>query len=120
MESRLLGIDIGTTGIRAAVFEPDGRLRAEATAASTFDAPHPGWAEADAEAWWRLTLSVVSELARKVPLASIGAVGVVGQAPTAVLVDSAGAALAPAILWLDTRASVEARELEVHAYYLGP
>ena len=44
----------------------------------------------------------------------------VGQAPTVVLVDAAGAVVRPAILWLDTRADGEARELGTEAYYLGP
>lgn len=114
----LLGIDIGTTGIRAAVFEPDGTSIADARAALTYESPRPGWAEADAEGWWTATLRVLAELRALLP--NVAAVGVVGQAPTAVLVDANGAPTCPSILWLDTRASAEARELGEHAYYLGP
>src|SRR5262249_44132367 len=53
-------------------------------------------------------------------LEDVAAIGVVGQAPTAALVNDDGAAIGNAILWLDTRASEEARELGTHAYYLGP
>lgn len=120
MTERLLGIDIGTTGVRAAVFDATGELYADANAACAYDAPSPGFAEAHPEAWWRTTLTVLANLGSRVPIADVAAVGVAGQAPTAVLVDADGAPLRSAILWLDTRASQEATELGVHAYYLGP
>jgi xylulokinase len=112
----LLGIDIGTTGVRAALYEPTGKAIAEASLACLYDAPDAGFAEIEPERWWRAIVSVLAEL----PLADVRAIGVVGQAPTAVLVDDAGEAVAPAILWLDTRAAEEARALGVFAYYLGP
>src|SRR5262245_37266440 len=120
MGTRLLGIDIGTTGTRAALFEEDGTLVAEASAARSFDAPEPGWAEANALGFWLSTKTALAELRAKEDLATVACVAVCGQAPTIVLVGDDGAPLAPAILWLDTRADAEARELGVHAYYLGP
>ncbi|HVH47514.1 MAG TPA: FGGY family carbohydrate kinase [Labilithrix sp.] len=120
--ARLLGIDIGTTGVRAAIFDEVGALLADASVPCLFEAPEPGWAEVPAERWWRATQSVLATLAEKstLSLADVTGIGVVGQAPTVVLVDDAGAALGSAVLWLDTRAATEARELDVHAYYLGP
>jgi xylulokinase len=120
--ARLLGIDIGTTGVRAAIFDATGTLLADASVPCSYDSPEPGWAEVRPDRWWRATQSVLSELTRSAvaSLADVTAIGVVGQAPTAVLVDEEGAALGPAILWLDTRATSEARELGVHSYYLGP
>jgi xylulokinase len=112
----LLGIDVGTTGVRAAVFEPDGRLVADASVPCGYDSPRAGFAEADPRKWWD---AVVAALAR-VPCANASAIAVVGQAPTAVLVDASGEPTAPAILWLDTRADAEAKELGTQAYYLGP
>ncbi|MEA2748120.1 MAG: xylulokinase [Myxococcales bacterium] len=116
----LLGIDIGTTGVRAAVFAEDGTLVADASVACPHEAPHVGWAEADPDAWWRSVVRVLGELGLTTKLADIAGVAVVGQAPTVVLVDDAGAVVRPAILWLDTRADAEARELGTEAYYLGP
>ncbi|MBX3202238.1 MAG: hypothetical protein KF894_29175 [Labilithrix sp.] len=118
--ARLLGIDIGTTGVRAAVFDDAGGLVADASAPCAFDAPEPGWAEIGPERWWRAVQAVLAELATRTTLADVTAIGVVGQAPTVALVDDDGGALGAAILWLDTRAADEARELGVHAYYLGP
>ena len=116
----LLGIDIGTTGVRAAIFAEDGRMVADASASCLHDSPKPGWAEADPEAWWRAIARVLGELALTNELDEIACIAVVGQAPTVVLVDAAGAVVRPAVLWLDTRAEGEARELGTEAYYLGP
>jgi len=116
----LLGIDIGTTGVRAAVFADDGRRIADASVACAHEAPMPGWAEADPDAWWRAITRAIGEVGRSTPLADIASVAVVGQAPTVVLVDAAGAVVRPAILWLDTRADAEAKILGTQAYYLGP
>lgn len=116
----LLGIDIGTTGVRAAVFADDGTLLADASVACPHDAPQPGWAEAHPEGWWRAIVRALGEVSLKVRLAEVGAVAVTGQAPTVVLVDDEGAMVRPAILWLDTRADAEAKALGTQAYYLGP
>ena len=112
MTARLLGIDIGTTGVRATVFTSAGALVADANEPCGFESPAPGWAEAAPESWWAATQRVLAKL----PLADVDAVAVVGQAPTAVLLDAPH----PAILWLDTRAEAEAKELGVQSYYLGP
>ena len=116
----LLGIDIGTTGVRAALFAETGHMVADASASCPHDCPRAGWAEADPEAWWRAISRVLGELARVAKLDAVSCVAVVGQAPTAILVDAAGEVVRPAILWLDTRAEREARELGTEAYYLGP
>ena len=116
----LLGIDIGTTGVRAAVFAVDGRRLADASVPCAHDAPQPGWAEADPEGWWRAIVRAIGEVGRTARLADIASVAVVGQAPTVVLLDATGAVVRPAILWLDTRADAEATVLGTQAYYLGP
>ncbi|MFO0738027.1 MAG: FGGY family carbohydrate kinase [Labilithrix sp.] len=115
MAARLLGIDIGTTGVRAAVFDDAGVMLADASVECPYDAPRPGWAEIDPERWWAAAGAALGKLDRAVTSA-VDAIAVVGQAPTAVLLGSAR----PAILWLDTRAEAEARALGIPAYYLGP
>ncbi|MDB4936749.1 MAG: Xylulose kinase [Labilithrix sp.] len=116
----LLGIDIGTTGVRAAVFADDGTLVADASVACPHDAPQPGWAEADPEVWWRAVARALRDVALTTKLADVACIAVAGQAPTVVLVDDGGAVVRPAVLWLDTRAHLEARELGTEPYYLGP
>jgi xylulokinase len=123
---RLVGIDVGTGGVRASLFDPSGALVASASVPCAHDSPERGWAEIGAERWVRATEGALEELARQTPskngtaLADVTGIGVVGQAPTAVPVDETGAPTTPAILWLDTRAIREAEELGVQAYYLGP
>lgn len=119
MSGRVLGIDIGTTGVRGAIFEPTGELVADASFPCPHESPRPGWAEARAENWWRATQNVCRELATQTTLDAVACVAVAGQAPTAVLLDAAHDPIRPAILWLDTRASEDAAALRVHAYYLG-
>jgi xylulokinase len=133
--ARLLGIDVGTTGVRAGVFDEQGSLLAEASEACPHSAPAVGRAEADADGWWAAVRGVCARVGAQESLERVDAVAITGQAPTAVLVDGAGHPLRPAILWLDVRADAEARALEaslgpgraevlggnrMHAYYLGP
>ena len=90
--ARLLGIDIGTTGVRAAVFDDAGSLLADASTPCAYEAPEPGWAEIGAARWWEAVVTVLGELATRPAirsLADVSAIAVVGQAPTIVLVDAA-------------------------------
>jgi xylulokinase len=130
----LLGLDVGTSGVRGAAFDASGARLAEHAIACPYSTPRAGWAEADPEAWWEAVRAVTRQIETKIPLASIDAIGVTGQAPTAVLVDGDARVVRPAILWLDTRADREAKEVDralgdgvalklggnaLHAYYLG-
>src|SRR5262245_60126202 len=84
MPERVLGIDIGTPGVRAPVFEPTGEIIADASLPCGPDSPHPGWAEGRAESWWRTTQRLCEDLkSRGVALADLAAIAVTGQAPTA-------------------------------------
>jgi len=117
---RLLGIDIGTTGVRAAAFAESGRMVADASVPCAHDSPISGWAEATPERWWKALARALREVSEKTPLDEIACIAVTGQAPTAVLVDASGSVVRPAVLWLDTRAAAQAKELGSQAYYLGP
>ncbi|MDB4942716.1 MAG: Xylulose kinase, partial [Labilithrix sp.] len=116
----LVGIDIGTTGVRVAVIDESGVMLADASLPCPPQVPRRGLAEADPEAWWTCAIRLLAEVGRTVPLGDVAGVAVTGQAPTVVLVDAAGAVVRPAILWLDTRAEAEEKALATPAYYLGP
>ncbi len=99
-----LGIDLGTASLKVAILDGDGRERASAGAAYAVDTPHPGWAQTNVAAWW----AALVEAARRLPIEAreaVSAIGVAGQMHGVVLVDEAGQALRPAILWPDTRAA---------------
>ena len=132
--TNLLGLDVGTSGVRGAVFDGAGALLAEHAVACPYATPRAGWAEADPDTWWEAVRAITRQLEQKIPLASIDAIGVTGQAPTAVLVDADARVVRPAILWLDTRAELEALAIDqalgegialriggnaLHAYFLG-
>src|SRR6476661_305647 len=120
----ILGIDLGTTEVKAGLVAPDGRLLAITRAAYGLEVGHgPGWAEQDPGAWWSAVVAVVRALRPAEPV-DIVAIGVDGHGPTFVPVDERGDATRPAITFLDTRSAAEAAELEtatgLRGWALGP
>jgi xylulokinase len=103
----LLGIDLGTSGVKAVLLGGDGRLLAEATAGYPVDSPHPGWAETDPAAWWRAVAAAVRAARDQAGGTRVAAVGIDGQMHGLVLTDAAGQPLRPALLWADARAVEE-------------
>jgi sugar (pentulose or hexulose) kinase len=107
MEPSLLALDCGTQSFRAILFSRSGEVLAKAR--REYEPPYvsasPGWAEQDAELYWRCLCETTKELEARAPeaFARICGVGVTTQRDTLVLVDEAGSPLRPAILWLDTR-----------------
>ena len=109
-----LGLDLGTSGLKALLSEDAERPLATVTVPLTAQRPHPGWSEQDPAAWWQATLDAVDSLARSHPaaLAATTAIGLAGQMHGAVCLDAAGMPLRPGILWNDTRSAAECRALE--------
>ena len=108
-----LGIDIGTSELKALVINEHGEIVAAQHAALTVQRPHPLWAEQDPQAWWQATCQVVAALRQQAPeaWAAIRAVGLSGQMHGAVLLDKQGEVLRPCILWNDTRSHRECDDL---------
>jgi xylulokinase len=113
METLILAHDIGTTGDKATLFRPDGTIRASSFAAYPTSYPKPGWAEQDADDYWRAFCAATRDLLAKsgAPPSSIGVISFSGQMMAALPVDGAGAALRPSIIWADQRSSGEAADL---------
>ncbi len=110
-EPVILGLDLGTTEVKAGLVSLDGRLLALARSGYELDrGGGHGWAEQDPGAWWSAVVSAVRSL-RASDIGEIAAIGVDGHGPTLVAVDRRGEATRPAITFLDTRASAEADEL---------
>ncbi len=106
-----LGIDIGSSELRAGLVTADGRLLGleRATHEMTVD-PIRGWAEQDPEAWWAGLVKVVAALQSRTEV-EIASIAVDGHGPTTVAVDVMGRPVRPAITWLDQRAGAEQAEL---------
>jgi xylulokinase len=120
----ILGIDLGTTEVKAGLVGLDGRLLAIARAGYGLAVGHgTGWAEQDAASWWSAVVVAVRALRPPEPVDVI-AIGVDGHGPTLAPVDEHGEATRPAITFLDTRAAVEAEDLGaatgLRGWALGP
>src|SRR5690606_27567532 len=110
-----LGIDIGTSGVKALLIDAHGRALGEASAAAVEPVrPHPGWSEQNPADWWTATLAAIDKLHQAHP-AQLGAVrgmGLSGHMHGATLLDANDQVLRPAILWNDGRSAQECREME--------
>lgn len=107
-----LGLDLGTSSVKAALFDADQRLIAQASQPLQVSRPHPGWSEQDPEAWWRATEAAVDAVAAQASLAGLRGIGLSGQMHGAVLLDAGDRVMRPAILWNDGRAGAECAALE--------
>lgn len=110
----LLGVDIGTQGVKAALVERGGRVVARAQVEHDCSYPRPGWAEHDMTAnWWQNPLKVIRAALADVRegAARVAGVGVSGLYPALGPTDGEGTPLAPAILYSDNRALAELEEV---------
>ena len=106
-----LGIDLGTSSVKAVLIDDAGTLVDECAAPLTVSHPHPLWSEQDPHDWWDASVAAVVGLqaARRT---RVRGVGLSGQMLGAVLLDAAQRTIRPAILWNDGRSAAACRELE--------
>ena len=109
-----LGIDIGTSGVKAVLMSAAGAVIDEANAPLDVARPRPGWSEQDPEDWWRAAIRAVGLLDAKARRAVRG-IGLTGQMHGAVVLGTDGAVLRPAILWNDNRATGQCARLDGEA-----
>ena len=105
----LVGLDVGTTGVKALALSPDGDVLATATRGYALSTPRPGWAEQDPGDWLRAAESALAEVSAGREIAGIG---LSGQMHGLVVLDETGTVIRPAILWNDQRTAVECAEIE--------
>jgi xylulokinase len=112
-ESVLVGIDVGTSSVKAGAFTPDGRFLGLGRAPCRPDTPRPGWAELAAETVRTAFAAAVADLFRTsgVRPGDVAGVGLSVQFPALVPMDRSGNALMPAILYCDRRSGKEAADL---------
>lgn len=105
-----MGVDIGTSGVKAGVVDAVGEILAMATAPCEVQRPRPGFVEQDPESYWSAAVGCIREAlsAPGVNAERVAALASCGHAPTLVLLDTHGAPVRPAIVWQDTRAATEA------------
>jgi len=103
----LVGVDVGTTGVKAVAIALTGEVVASAEEGYPLSTPHPGWSEQDPEDWLEASERALSRLG-----VTPRAVGYSGQMHGLVALDGSGRPLRPAILWNDQRTAAECAEIE--------
>jgi xylulokinase len=107
-QAAVLGIDLGTSGVKALVTDLAGEVLGQGVAGYAVQVPGAGRAETAPEEWWLATRTAVRVALAEAGPVAVTAMAVAGQMHGLVLADEAGAPLRPAILWLDQRAAAEA------------
>ncbi len=107
-----IGIDIGTSGIKAIILNDNHQVIASHTEKLIVSRPYALWSEQNPIDWWEAVDKVFLSLAQQHSLKNIKAIGLTGQMHGAVLLDKTGKVLRPAILWNDGRSYLECSELE--------
>ena len=123
MASHVLAIDEGGTGVRAHVFDHDGRQAATAYAEIALAYPRPGWVEHDPEAIWAHTESVVDAAlgAAGIAAGDLGGIGIANQRASIVVWDAdSGRPIYPAISWQDLRTATHCAELGTRGFLFNP
>lgn len=107
----IISHDLGTTGNKATLVDDTGRVVAAVTVSYETDFAQGGKAEQDPSEWWRALCEATRALLAQQPDARIAGVSFSGQMMGAVLLDGAGEPVRPAIIWADTRSTVQTEQL---------
>ncbi|MBM9595568.1 xylulokinase [Roseitranquillus sediminis] len=107
-----LGLDLGTSGLKAVLIDDDERLVGEATAPLQVSRPHDGWSEQDPADWIAAAEAVLAALAAAHDLSGVRGIGLSGQMHGATLLGDDRAPRRPCMLWNDTRSHREAAEMD--------
>ncbi len=103
-----VGLDVGTSGVKALAVGATGEVLASAEVGYGLSTPRPGWAEQDPADWWRATEEALASLG----VEEVAGIGLSGQMHGLVALDPAGEVIRPAILWNDQRTAAQCREIE--------
>lgn len=108
----LIGIDIGTSACKVAVFDYDGKILSEASRKYEVYHPHEGWAEQNPEEWYDAVCGALNEISETFDLRKIKAIGIDGQSWSCIPVSKEGEVLHNTPIWYDTRAKKQCQELQ--------
>ena len=106
-----LGLDIGTSAVKAVLIDDAGAVAATASVALTVQNPHPSWSEQDPDAWWQAVQEACAKLSDTSGYATVAAIGLSGQMHGAVCLGADLRPLRPAILWNDGRSAAQCAEM---------
>ena len=108
-----LGLDIGTSAVKALLMDQNGEIVAENSEGYPLTTPQSGWAEQNPEDWWQASQKVIKDLIveNEIDSSKIEALSFSGQMHSSVFLDENMEVIRPAILWSDTRTSAECEEI---------
>ncbi|WP_242167749.1 MULTISPECIES: xylulokinase [unclassified Pseudomonas] len=106
-----LGIDLGTSELKAILMDVDGAVLAHAGVRLSVSRRHGGWSEQAPDDWWQACLQALEQLRAHAAFSRVACIGLSGQMHGAVLLGADDRVLYPAILWDDSRAVAEAEQL---------
>lgn len=105
MSRLLLGIDIGTSACKVAVFDEAGQVIAAENESYSLYYPNPGWVEQNPNEWWEAICRATRRISEKNEIRdNIVGIGIDGQSWSAIPVDKSGKCLYNSPIWMDTRA----------------
>ncbi len=109
----LLGIDVGTSGTKTALFDTAGGVVASKTLEYPMQQPRNGWAEQDPRDWWNAASGGIRAVLKESGIypGDIRGIGLSGQMHSLVMLDERNEVLRPAILWCDQRTAAECEEI---------
>ena len=109
----LIGVDVGTTGAKTLLVDERGRVVAAAFDEYPLLVPRPGWAEQEAEAWYRATTSGIRKVVAQAGIRGdeVAAISLSGQMHGSVFLDREGQVIRHPLLWCDVRTAEEVRVL---------
>ena len=112
MSTYLLGVDIGTSSCKTAIFDQDGTIIAQGGSEYPVSYPAKGWAEQNPDDWWNGVCRAIREMIREsgIDPAEIAGIGTDGQSWSAIALDKGGNVLCPTPIWTDTRSEIICRE----------
>lgn len=111
----LIGVDLGTTQLKAGIFDLSGRMLSSASRRYATARPAADLVEQEPQDWWTALQEVVAKIAAQVPSGEVAGLGICSQVNTHVFVDERGRALRPALSWQDQRCASVATELSAAA-----
>lgn len=116
MKQVFAGIDLGTSSVKVDITDDAGQLLAEHSSGYSTSSPEIGWAEQDPEEWWQAVWSSLCSCVAHLRAGDVSfvlrGIGVTGQMHSSVLLGADGMPLAPAIVWMDSRARELVPEIE--------
>ena len=112
MTDIVVGLDLGTGGVRAIAIDLQGQIIAQATRSYPLLTPQPGWTEQNSSDWVEASLDALFDVTQQLDGYRAIALGLSGQMHGMVPLDAQGKAIRPAILWNDQRTGKAVVEIE--------